>query len=358
MNHIKRIWFMVIIFLIINSALFAQQALTLDSAIRAAARDIENRLETGAKIVILNFRSPSTRFSGYVIDEIMTEFVNNGKLEVVDRANLALIRAEMNFQMTGEVSDASAQSIGRILGAQFIVSGSIEEMSGSYRMRFRVIAVETAMVQAMTSHNVRSDAQITRLMSVRDAPQVAAGQQPSTQPAAQQRTTQQQRAAQQQAPSPEQQLTNDTAAGTASEQQVTTPRQQPAAPQRANNTARNISIIGICLIGVIIFFSAGGRGGRTIIVRLITISVCIGLIFFASSLFSNRGSSSQRINTTYAYVNTDILNVRAGPSTSHEIVTGLSRGTRVQVIDSSGSWWKIRAGNVEGFVSSELLRRR
>jgi len=43
---------------------------------------------------------------------------------VVDRQQLDLIRAELNFQMSGEVSDESAQSIGQMLGVQSIMSGT------------------------------------------------------------------------------------------------------------------------------------------------------------------------------------------------------------------------------------------
>jgi len=77
---------------------------------------------------------------------------------------LEMIRQEINFQMSGDVSDSSAQQIGQMLGAQSIISGNIEDMGNFQRMRFRVIAVETAAVQAMTSHNVRNDALLANLM--------------------------------------------------------------------------------------------------------------------------------------------------------------------------------------------------
>jgi len=54
-------------------------------------------------------------------------------------------------------------------------------------------------------------------------------------------------------------------------------------------------------------------------------------------------------------VNADPLNVRSGPSSEHALVGQLKRNTRVEVLDSSGKWWKIRAGSVEGYVNSSLL---
>ena len=160
----KVFWLSLSILLIFSGVLSAQTAVSLDDAIITGAFEIENRLPAGIKVVVLNFTSPSPRLSSYVIDEMMTALVRSGKVQVVDRANLELIRSEMNFQLSGDVSDSSAQRIGELLGAQSIISGNIEDMGSFQRMRFRVIAVETAAVQAMTSHNVRVDSQMTNLM--------------------------------------------------------------------------------------------------------------------------------------------------------------------------------------------------
>jgi curli biogenesis system outer membrane secretion channel CsgG len=77
------------------------------------------------------------RLSAYVIDELNNAIVNanEGKITVVDRQQLNLIMQEMQFQTSGLVSDESAQAIGRILGAQYIVSGSMEPVAGFYHAR-------------------------------------------------------------------------------------------------------------------------------------------------------------------------------------------------------------------------------
>jgi TolB-like protein len=160
--------FMVFMALAGGGNLNAQSSVILDEGIRQSAAEIEGRLPAGSKIVILNFTSPSVRLADYVIDELTGVIVNSGKITVVDRQNLALIQQEMNFQLSGEVSDDSAQEIGRKLGAQSIVSGSIEDLGNYYRLRFRVIEVVSAAIQIQPSKNVRKDSQITNLM--RDAP--------------------------------------------------------------------------------------------------------------------------------------------------------------------------------------------
>jgi len=61
--------------------------------------------------------------------------------------------------------------------------------------------------------------------------------------------------------------------------------------------------------------------------------------------------------TKHAYINANRLNVRSGPSPSHKIIRGLPRNTRVEVINDSGTWWKIKYEKTEGYVNSKYLRR-
>jgi len=148
-----------------SGALRAQQTYTLDDAIVVGAKEIEANLAQGIKVVVLNFNSSSVNLSNYVIDEMMSVLVKNKKLVVVDRANLELIQKEMNFQMSGEVSDSSAQAIGQKLGAQSIISGTIQDLGRYYRVRFKVIEVMSAAVQATPSLNVsKNDMAVVTLM--------------------------------------------------------------------------------------------------------------------------------------------------------------------------------------------------
>jgi TolB-like protein len=143
----------------------AQTAMSLDESIDKAQQEIEKKLRGGTKIVVLNFTSPSERFSNYVLEELTARLVNSGELVVVDRQNLDLIQREMDFQYSGEVSDESMQSIGQKLGAQSIVSGSLAEVGGEYRLRFRTISVETAAIEVLTTATVRNDRQISGLFT-------------------------------------------------------------------------------------------------------------------------------------------------------------------------------------------------
>ena len=57
----------------------------------------------------------------------------------------------------------------------------------------------------------------------------------------------------------------------------------------------------------------------------------------------------------YMVVNSDALNVRTGPSVASEAIGYINRDGRVQVIDDSGEWYKIKIGDIEGYVNSTYL---
>ena len=153
-----RIFFCFILMLgIMQGMAYAQEAVTLDKALQESAVYLNGRIEPGSKIVVLNFQSDYINLSNYIIDETIVHLVNLGNMTVVDRQNLETIRQEMDFQMSGEVSDESAQSIGRKLGAQIIISGSITPLGDLYRLRVRAIEVETAAILGVNSQNIMLD---------------------------------------------------------------------------------------------------------------------------------------------------------------------------------------------------------
>jgi TolB-like protein len=139
--------------------------MTLDQALRDAALRIDERIAAGTKIAPLNFNSPHDKFSGYVLDELTANLVDSGKLTVVDRKEIDLIRGEFDFQFSGEVGDDSMQALGRMLGAQSIISGSLTDMGGFYRIVIRVLNVQNASVEVQHRANIVSDSIMAALLT-------------------------------------------------------------------------------------------------------------------------------------------------------------------------------------------------
>jgi TolB-like protein len=139
--------------------------LSIDAAIREAAARIDDRIEGGAKIALTNFNSPSNQFSEYVLDELSANLVDSGKLIVVDRKEIDLIYGEYDFQTSGEVSDSSMQEIGQMLGAQSIVSGSLTDIGGLYRIMIRVLNVQSAAVEVQYRTDIAGDNRVKALLT-------------------------------------------------------------------------------------------------------------------------------------------------------------------------------------------------
>jgi hypothetical protein len=126
----------------------------LDAAMREASDYFNKQLTRGNKLVILNVQSEFPALSEYIIDELTANTVNDRVFSVVDRQQLDTIRAEMDFQMSGEVDDETAQSLGRMAGAQTIVSGAVSRMGDLYRLRLRALSVQSAQIEGQFNRNI------------------------------------------------------------------------------------------------------------------------------------------------------------------------------------------------------------
>jgi len=161
----KKILFLLLLTQFVVSA-FSQNATSLDNGLSASVKQFEERITKGTRLVVFNFKSSSPQLSEYIMEELTSHFVKRNFFLVVDRSNLELLQQEMAFQLSGEVSDETALSIGKMLGAQTIISGSIEPFGDVFRLRIRAIAVESAAIQDMYTANIQSDKFLTSLLKI------------------------------------------------------------------------------------------------------------------------------------------------------------------------------------------------
>ena len=147
----------------------------LENAIRELSDYLNKRIPEGNKAVFLYVKSDWPDLSGFILDGLTENAVNDDVFTVVDRQQLDAIRSELNFQWSGEVSDSSAQEIGQMLGAQTIVSGSITTIGSIYRIQIRAIAVQTATLQGQFSQSVDSKGNTVAALSKRIVPASAGG---------------------------------------------------------------------------------------------------------------------------------------------------------------------------------------
>jgi PBP1b-binding outer membrane lipoprotein LpoB len=100
-------------------------------------------------IAILNVTSDDTKLSETAIDELELNLVDSRMFTIVDRNRLDQIRREQNFQLSGDVSDESAVSIGQMLGASIVLVGNITTTGVSGRITIRALDVRTGQIVTM-----------------------------------------------------------------------------------------------------------------------------------------------------------------------------------------------------------------
>jgi len=167
------------------------QVRRMDDATRHVVQGLSGRIPADSRIAVVSIQSDTVAMSEFLIDRVIDAFLDSGGLTVVSRAaaTLDLVHAELWFQTSEEVDERTAQSMGRILGVQYIVTGALEgrrrnilrgRFSGYYRLRARVIDVETAVYVATAFSYVRADRHLSSLL---DAPARVAAPPPVAQPA-------------------------------------------------------------------------------------------------------------------------------------------------------------------------------
>lgn len=137
------------------------QTVSLDQAIQGVAKDIEQQVPRGVTLSVVNINAGSAGLSQYIIDELTGLLVRSRRFKVLDRGNVEIILKEHNFQMSGYVADASMAGIGLMLGAQSVVTGSLQDAGSAYRLTVRCLNVKTAQVESMYQASIsKQDAQI------------------------------------------------------------------------------------------------------------------------------------------------------------------------------------------------------
>jgi len=138
--------------------------LSLYDAIEQTGEKIAGELPQGSRVAIVAFESGNDNLSDYIMEEL-TGALFDRKIEVADRQNLEYVYKELRLQMSGDVSDESALSIGKFLGADMVITGQLLDLDGAYRYRTSAINVETAVRASVTRLDVRSDKATRRMMT-------------------------------------------------------------------------------------------------------------------------------------------------------------------------------------------------
>ena len=134
-----------------SPAVVPEKADNLAEALDLSSRIISGSMDSGSSIAIISITAADLFEGEYALEELTMLLVMTRKFRVVDRRNLDIIRAEQQFQLSGEVDDETAVSIGHLIGAAFVITGSISPWESAKFLRLRVLDVQTGQIRAMSS---------------------------------------------------------------------------------------------------------------------------------------------------------------------------------------------------------------
>ena len=139
----------------------------LDELVRAiggVSAHLNSTIPRGRTTAFINVQSGSEELSNFIIDNLIANAVNDRSFPVVDRHELDRIREELGFQLSAEVDDETARSIGQFSGAHTIVSGRVTSFGGHFHLTIRALDVQTAHVQSQSIENIGTQTAINALI--------------------------------------------------------------------------------------------------------------------------------------------------------------------------------------------------
>lgn len=94
-----------------------------------------------------------TRLGQYLAEEMTTQLMRRGQVRVVERRLLGKVAEELRLNLSdiGLVDPASARRLGRVLGVDALIVGTLTPLQRTVRVHVRLIGTETAEVVAGAS---------------------------------------------------------------------------------------------------------------------------------------------------------------------------------------------------------------
>jgi TolB-like protein len=157
MRNIMKHYYFFFFFLYVCSYSFAQQGMTLNNATQRIATEVTQKLSAKSTLAVLTLKSLSDDLTLHIIMLLENAFVNTDKLQIVSRQRIEVVLMEQDLGLSGYVDDTSAQRIGKILGASYILTGDLINLEKKYYLNIQVIETETARILYSNSLEIRAN---------------------------------------------------------------------------------------------------------------------------------------------------------------------------------------------------------
>jgi TolB-like protein len=150
----------------------AWAAADLEEGVKELADKItKSMVEKGThKIAIVDFSDLNgavTALGQFLAEELTTQLFQlaPGKFEVVERRQLLRLEEELVLGQLGVLDEKTLKQMGKVLGVEAIVTGSMADLGNMIKVNARMIAVETAKVFAVAATSIPKTGLVADLAS-------------------------------------------------------------------------------------------------------------------------------------------------------------------------------------------------
>jgi hypothetical protein len=146
-----------------------------DKALDYLARALSQNLQTEAEskssskpmlIAITDFVTDEgrvTRLGRYVSDKITPYFTRSAQFSVQERALIDKVIQEHKFQTSPFVDEDSTQEVGKLIGAETIITGTISELNKAYYINTKAVGVAKGNVLTSIDVEIRHSQKLAAL---------------------------------------------------------------------------------------------------------------------------------------------------------------------------------------------------
>lgn len=133
-----------------------------------ASFDQRQRVKTIAVLDFTDLQGTVTELGKFLAEELSSDLVMGQKqFDVIDRANLKRLLDENKLSRSGLVDPETIKRLGKMAGADALVTGTVTPLGNSLRVSAKIIHTETARIVGAAQANIDKTPEISELLRAR-----------------------------------------------------------------------------------------------------------------------------------------------------------------------------------------------
>ncbi len=156
-------------FLFVTDSVWALDR-SLDQGLDEIAQKITKSIPEGSRkgVAVMDFNTLDgsvTVLGRFIGEELITRLFETERLKVIERSLLEKAIEELKFNTSDLVDPTIAKQVGKVVGADAIVTGTLSDLGDSVKINARVIMVESGEVIGAAGAQIMKDTAIRDMLS-------------------------------------------------------------------------------------------------------------------------------------------------------------------------------------------------